>query len=207
VTIEIKIGSRFDRLRVTGPAAPTRAGNAWDCICACGNEVPRVAAGNLRNGHTRSCGCAKFGVHVTHGESISTDLSPEYTTWQGMLSRCYNPENKGFKHYGGRGIKVADVWRHDYVAFLKYMGRRPEGHSIDRFPDNDGNYEPGNVRWATRQQQNENKRSVRLVTFQGERLTVAQWAARLGLKPKTLFSRLFVRRMPLARAMRPMGAP
>ena len=81
-----------------------------------------------------------------------------YWTWAGMISRCENPRQVGYKNYGGRGIRVCERWRRDFVAFRDDVGPKPgPGYSIDRI-DNDGNYEPGNVRWATRPQQRANSR-------------------------------------------------
>jgi hypothetical protein len=99
---------------------------------------------------------AKTLIHI-HGET-NENRTIEYEAWISMKGRCGNPNATGFKNYGGRGIIVCERWLKSYLAFLADMGRRPSpGHSIDRI-DNDGNYEPGNVRWATRHEQNKNKR-------------------------------------------------
>jgi len=96
---------------------------------------------------------------LKHGHAVRHARTPEYSAWCALIGRCTNPRNKGWRYYGGRGITVCERWRHDFTAFLADMGPRPSpNHSIDRFPDNDGNYEPGNARWATDQQQNANTR-------------------------------------------------
>src|SRR5271166_5121919 len=94
---------------------------------------------------------------MKHGES-SKRITPEYRVWKNMLARCYGVNRSDYPTYGGRGVIVHLSWRHNYLQFLHDMGRRPEGTSIDRYPNKDGNYEPNNCRWATQKQQNWNKR-------------------------------------------------
>lgn len=97
-------------------------------------------------------------------------VHPLYSTWRGMIRRCHDPRTSAFDGYGGRGIRVCDRWRHSFETFLSDVGPRPSPkHSIDRFPDNDGNYEPGNVRWATPKEQSNNRRTVgRLSTWKDD---------------------------------------
>ena len=119
-----------------------------------------------------------------------------------MISRCYNRDQPSFKDYGGRGISVCDRWRRSFTAFLKDVGERPSSeHSIDRFPNNDGNYEPGNVRWATRDQQNRNKRNNHWLTHGEITLTIGDWAKALGMKETALRYRL--NSLPLHVALSP----
>jgi hypothetical protein len=113
---------------------------------------------------------------------------PLYSIWQLMLTRCRNPNHPYFRVYGGRGITVCARW-HDFKLFLEDMGPRPPGHSIDRI-DNDGNYEPGNCRWATPLQQSRNSSWNRMVTYNGETKCAAEWAEALNLPYKTLTARL-----------------
>ena len=118
-----------------------------------GSHLPKIV----------SCGCHKNGLlgglNRTHGEANKT---AEYVVWRGMVQRCTYEKHRYFKNYGGRGIKVCDQWLRSFPTFLKDMGRRPSPkHSIDRYPDNDGNYEPSNCRWATRKQQQANRASAK----------------------------------------------
>jgi hypothetical protein len=116
---------------------------------------------------------------------------PLYGIWKGILSRCYNPARQNFKNYGGRGIKVCDRWRNSFWAFVEDVGPRPSAqHSLDRYPDNDGDYEPGNVRWATLWEQGENRRDNRWLTAMGKTQTLEQWTRETGLSKSTLFRRI-----------------
>ncbi len=118
----------------------------------------------------------------THGETRDLRRPPEYKAWDAMRYRCYATTCRHFDDYGGRGITVCDRWRNDFAAFLADMGRRPSpGHSLDRI-DNDGPYCPENCRWATREEQNNNRRSTTFVTYGGRTLSVRDWS-RLTLIP------------------------
>jgi hypothetical protein len=116
-------------------------------------------------------------VHRTHGGTHSS----EWYTWKDIKQRCRNKTDNDYAAYGGRGIRVCDRWADDFAAFLADMGPRPPGRSIDRI-NNDGDYEPGNCRWATLAEQNRNRRSTRSVTIDGTTLCAKDWAARLGIR-------------------------
>lgn len=125
-----------------------------------------------------------------HGHKPAGRASPEYITWNGMRARCTNPKNPNYDRYGARGVKVCDEWLTSFVTFLGDMGRKPTPqHSIERI-NNNGNYEPGNCRWATNKEQANNRRSSRLLTYNGLTQTVAFWAQLCGLRIGTLHSRL-----------------
>lgn len=115
--------------------------------------------------------------------------TPTYRSWQAMLTRCTNSNRAQFKDYGGRGIKVCERWL-KFENFLADMGERPDGTTLDRFPNKDGDYEPGNCRWASRVEQNRNTRSNLQLTFCGKTQLAAQWADELGIKRYTLYARL-----------------
>lgn len=143
------VDRRFGRLVAVSLVIEYRRETSWLCRCDCGgNKVVTVVA--LLKGHVTSCGCAL----VKHGmRSV-----PEYHIWASMNQRCSLVTHKFFHRYGGRGIKVCDQWRLDFAQFYKDVGPRPSPkHSIDRYPNNDGNYEPGNVRWATPLEQARNR--------------------------------------------------
>lgn len=104
--------------------------------------------------------------------------TPEYNIWRGIKKRCHNPKNAAYADYGGRGVVMCESWRISVANFVADIGRRPSPlHSVDRFPDPNGNYEPGNVRWATDEEQNRNRRDYNvLVPLNGDLVTVAEWA-------------------------------
>jgi hypothetical protein len=113
---------------------------------------------------------------------------PIYNVWSKILSRCHRPRDKCYKDYGGRGIRVCDRWM-DVHLFLQDMGMPAPGMTIDRI-DNDGDYEPGNCRWATQAEQNDNKRTTRMLEYQGRVQTLRAWAEEFDINPRSLSERL-----------------
>lgn len=122
-----------------------------------------------------------------HGHCVG-EHSATYYCWARMIQRCTNPKHTRYKEYGGRGIQICDRWM-SFSNFLADMGTKPDGKSLDRFPNNDGNYEPGNVRWATVKEQQNNRRSVR-IEHGGVTLTIAEWAHRSGVPYPRLWARI-----------------
>jgi len=159
----------------------------WVCRCKCG-VTREVFAQSLVNGNSRSCGCEtgrKNGERQRRHGMASTRM---YKAWAGMIDRCRNQNNTHYDRYGGRGITVCDEWN-DFAVFLKDMGKRPTGMTIERV-DNDGNYEPRNCVWATRKQQQNNRCANRIITHDGMSMTLMQWAETIGIAYSTLSNRL-----------------
>ena len=150
----------------------------WKCLCDCGTTKV-VQSRLLVTGKVRSCGCMSSRLTVgdrtrTHGEGGPYTRSAEYRTWAHMVERCTNTGSKDYPEYGGRGILVCDRWLR-FENFLEDMGRRPSlKHSLDRFPNNNGHYDPGNCRWASPEQQANNRRSNRLLTYLGKSYTLME---------------------------------
>lgn len=156
----------------------------WYCMCACGTMFFALGS-SIKSGHTKSCGCHNKKVRSdawkTHGCSMQVNSSKEhkstYTSWQGIKSRCNNPKSTGFYLYGAKGIKMCERWINSFDAFLEDMGVKPTmQHSIDRFPDKNGNYEPSNCRWATPLQQMHNVNYNSWYEFNNERKILTEWA-------------------------------
>ncbi|SRR6266404_8515046 len=157
-------GDRYGRLTVVDENGRTPHGQVMvDCLCDCGAPV-NVRGYSLRQGRTQSCGCLQAGRVVeavtTHGHTTGRtrgeQWSPTYLSWSAMIARCMNPRGSHYYLYGGRGITVCDRWL-AFENFLIDMGKRPANRTLDRI-NNDGNYEPGNCRWATVLEQSRNKR-------------------------------------------------
>jgi hypothetical protein len=191
------IGKRFGRLIVIEEAPPKRDSEGdlrrrSICKCDCG-QVVEILNASLRVGLTQSCGCLqkemtmKSAVH--HGHARDSGPSSTYRSWTHMNRRCADPNSKCWMSYGGRGIKVCDRWV-KFENFLADMGERPIGKSLDRYPDNNGNYEPGNCRWASRKEQSRNMRSNRIATVNGITGCISELCELTGIPASVVFSRI-----------------
>jgi hypothetical protein len=156
----------------------------------CG-KVFSVRRARLEQGRGRFCSRACNGkINGTkHGHSSHTSSSPTYTSWQNMRRRCENPSSPKYATYGAIGITVCDRWN-EFAAFLEDMGERPAGKTLDRYPNKAGNYEPGNCRWATPQEQSENLKTNVAVTYGAELIQLSALARMLGVHKKTLQYRI-----------------
>lgn len=179
---------RFGRLIVIRIADNNKFRHiCWLCLCDCGKE--KVIRGcNLKSGDTKSCGCLQIDISTKHGYAVRGKESGIYHSWEGIIQRCTNPNNSAYHRYGGRGITVCDRWR-KFENFLEDMGEKPTDKTIDRIK-NDKGYFKENCRWATREEQNRNKRSNRLIIHDGRTQCLIAWAEEIGVNKNTILNRL-----------------
>lgn len=184
-------GKRFGRLLVIKETEVRKVWNrkSWECLCDCGNRK-NVCTRSLKKGLTQSCGCLQkektAEAKIIHGQSGSR-ISPEFRTWIDIKSRCYNSNVKCFKNYGGRGIRVCDRWLNSFENFYEDMGKRPsDKHSLDRYPNTEGDYELSNCRWATLKEQNQNKRNNKWYEHDNIKMVLEDWARVLNTSPETI---------------------
>ena len=190
------VGEKFYRLTVIGRApnrgTGLRSKSQWECLCECGNTCV-VLGYVLKSGNTKSCGCWKKEVGRINGKKLNFRHGMTNTrvhmTWASMIQRCTDPAHKSYSHYGGRGIHVCERWM-KFENFLEDMGDRPAGTTLDRYPDVNGNYEPGNCRWATPTEQANNRRDNFKIEAFGKALTDRGWHRVTGLSMATIIYRL-----------------
>lgn len=200
MALQISSGQTFSRL--TAVRLIGRVGKkfrVWSFRCICGNEHTSPASAVV-SGRLKSCGCQKIDSATKHGfmlggngekeKSMSQEVRKVYRAWVNMRSRCSDSGCKSFARYGGRGIRVCDRWMESFANFFDDVGMPPSKiHSIGRV-DNDGNYEPDNVRWETARQQQQNRRTSRMVTINGETLCAREWARRMRIPYETFLYRV-----------------
>lgn len=182
----LMIGEKFNRLTVISVAEPGKKNRTrYNCLCECGKTTVQFGT-ILRTNRIKSCGCIIFETR----DGKSTEYRHEFDAWKAMIRRCYVETEKAYKNYGGRGITVCDRWLNSFENFLLDMGERPSSeYSLDR-DDNEGNYTPSNCKWATRTEQNNNKRTNVILTHNGKSMTISQWAEELGCSHAKLNNRL-----------------
>ncbi len=191
------IGSRFNSWTVQGAGATVGTNRTAACVCDCGTAADVALSALLSDKSKRCRGCgnhtaAQRGV-VKHGALRGNRPTLEYATWKGMVERCESPQSPNYQHYGAMGVRIAEEWRGEggFERFLEAVGPKPTPqHTIDRFPIFDGNYMPGNVRWATPAEQNRNKGDTRLVTIGDRTMCLKDWARDRGLRYDMVHARV-----------------
>lgn len=200
-------GMRFNRLTVIRSAEKSKTGETrWVCKCDCGNETI-VQSNNLKSGLVKSCGCLRHEYlvdsHTIHGGAKRDGKRTKlYSIWIGMRRRCYDMNDVNYHRYGERGITVCGEWKDDFAKFRAWAvknGYRPN-LTIDRI-DNDRGYSPDNCRWAGARDQARNRRSNRVITFNGETHILVEWAEITGIPRSTLYDRIVKYSWPIERAL------
>lgn len=197
-------GQQFGRLTAIALDGKIGTHAAWKCVCQCGN-VTRVRSNFLQSGKTKSCGCLQ--AEVSHDKAIRQFTThgqydtPVYRTWLAMKARCLRPTHEAYPDYGGRGITICERWKDSFENFHSDMGDPPgPQYSIER-NDVNGNYEPGNCKWATIVEQRRNTRVSARLTYNGVTKTLAEWAEETGIHRTTITTRLRKLKWSVARAL------
>lgn len=190
----LEIGNKFERLTIVSYAGVDKRNKTlYNVVCDCGSNLICFAT-ELRQGHTKSCGCLRSELSskrmTSHGATKGGEKPSEFSTWCNMKQRCNDSNSKNYHRYGGRGIKVCDRWVNSYENFIADMGQKPSPkHTIDR-KDNNGDYEPSNCRWATQKEQNNNTSTNRIIEYEGQKMTVSEASEKSGIKYATLLRRV-----------------
>lgn len=192
-------GKRFGSLTVIEPVGRSKNNTIkWRCVCDCGGEIVAYSSALTSKTHpTISCVSCKRKRQAAsksiHGHTSRRNAPAHgtgtYKSWRAMRQRCEYPGTNSYENYGGRGIRVCDRWRESFEAFLEDMGERPEGSSLDRI-DSDKDYEPGNCRWATSKEQSENRSVTHWIEFRGEKMTLSEFARRVGIDRRLVRHRI-----------------
>ena len=204
------MNKKFGRLSPVSRAENTKDGRArWLCSCDCGGEKTAPAS-ELKKGGTKSCGCLAQEQRVAAARSQCHPTSRsmmyrERNSWENMIARCHAANNRSYPNYGGRGISVCTEWLRSFESFLSDMGARPKMTTLDRI-DNDKSYCPENCRWASSQEQANNRRTNRVISIGGTALTVAQWSRKLGIDCSVVHSRLYMGWPERQAVVTPVGA-
>ena len=181
-----KAGETVGRFTVLGSVV---RGSRTYCACRCECGTVKEVRGDSLGKDIVSCGCRKrehlISLKFKHGKCAT----PTYSVWEAMIARCHNRNQKHFARYGGRGIFVCKSWRESFAAFLKDMGERPLGLTIERIDNNLG-YDPSNCRWATRKEQQNNRSGNIILVVDSERMTAMQASERFGVPHGTICGRL-----------------
>lgn len=187
--IALQPGNRYGSLVTLKPSGINKYGHStWLCQCDCGVQKD-LGASKLKSHQVRSCGCRRY--ERKHGHTGTKFATPTYVSWAKMVARC-RPGNCNEARYSQRGISVCERWL-KFENFLADMGERPSSdHSIDRYPDNDGNYNPENCRWATRSEQARNTSITRNVIARGKKQCLSAWAEETGIPISTIRRRLAI---------------
>lgn len=173
------LGNRYNRLTILEELPTDKYVRIVGCLCDCGN-YSKVRLTNLRTGHTKSCGCQNDEKRKTSLLIHGMTSSPEYKSYRKMIERCYSPKDISYKNYGARGITVCNRWKESFINFYDDMGSKPGvNYSLDRV-DSNGIYCKDNCKWATRKEQNSNRRNNVWIEYNGVKMILKEWATFLN---------------------------
>jgi hypothetical protein len=194
---------RFGKLVALKFEGPVKGHMRWRCQCDCGRECSKRSE-HLLAGVIVSCSFCPKAKSTTRRGVSSHELRG---LWRNMIDRCMNPDAHNYRWYGATGVGVCERWLTSFDAFVQDVGPRPPGCTLDRFPNKHGNYEPGNVRWATKDQQANNARNNIICTLGDRTMTLKQWSRELGVKYLRLYGLVVIRLMPFDEAVNQLTAP
>lgn len=183
-------GQVFSHLTVLRRQGTVKKYATWLCRCTCGTEI-EIRGDHLRRGIRKTCARNGHFWSAVQGGGMEARYPAEYATWKSMRERCKKKKGKHYRIYGKRGIKVCERWQKSFAHFLHDMGCKPDlSYTIDRYPDNNGNYEPTNCRWATKSEQGRNTRRSVYVEQEGVRTLLIDVTEKLGLNRQNIYGRL-----------------
>lgn len=195
LTVEIS-GVRFGEALVIKRAHKIGRNYSWECLCMNCGSITYVLKRSLTSSNDRKCNQCYRSFHSEkiqiHGHARTNNVTPTFVSWSAMKTRCLNKNSHAYSQYGGRGISICDRWLNGdgvlngFQCFLLDMGERPEGKTIDRFPNKRGNYDPQNCRWATPVQQMRNRVDNVMLKFHGALLPLVEVAELMGVSSKSL---------------------
>jgi hypothetical protein len=197
--LNIEPGTKFNMLEFVEKRKSIKDGKVTKSVglfkCDCGVEKEyRIL--DVKNGHTKSCGCIRKTCNIKHGQTVGGDLSKEYIAWINMKERCTNKNMHHYKNYGGRGIKVCDEWLSSFLHFYEDIGKCPfSSYSLDRI-DNNGDYSPENCRWASKKEQSSNTRKNINIEYDSQILNITEWSEKMKIPISTITKRYY-RGVPL----------
>lgn len=194
-------GQHFGRLTALYRLHNTKGRTKWLCICECGN-LKEITLSDLQSGRVNSCGCLHSEVLIQRNLKHGKRHTKLYAVWRSIKTRCNNTADKNYKNYGARGIKMCDEWLHDFMSFYTWAMNNgyKEGLSIDRI-NNNGNYEPNNCQWTTREVQSRNIRSNRNYTINGVTHCLKDWCYVYNIKYNKVFDRIHKLGWPIEEAL------
>lgn len=175
------VGLKWDRLEVKSLIGLRKTGYYWLCQCQCGCFT-ELRTTQITRRLVKSCGCLAREILGNRSRTYGEGRTPLAAIWRAMIARCHNPKSTAYSQYGAKGVVVCERWRNSFLDFKSDVGTPLKGQHLDRFPNSNGNYEPGNVRWTSCKNNQRNRRNNILATINGVTKTAIAWMEELGVK-------------------------